>query len=149
MGSTGRGYHGTRRRRGRTDETFGIKGAVPYKGKIPEGKGLDPVGPNRITLKVPLAGKDSIIFQFKLNKNSKLMTITGYKNGVPEVRCKVAVDAGQPSLDKVIASGTQHEVLQAIKMKDLFQKSTSIKENQLGSIANALKQKKAVKGGAE
>ena len=148
MGSTGRTTYSRHNQRPSGDETFGIKGAVPYKGKIPEGKGLDPVGPNRITLKVPLAGKDSIIFQFKLSKNSKLMTLTGYKNGVPEVRCKVAVDAGQPSLDKVIASGTKHEVLQAIKMKDLFQKSTSIKENQLGSIANTLKEKKAVKGGA-
>lgn len=147
MGSTGRGTYLKRKSQKLDDDTFGIIGATAFKGKVPEGKGLDPVGPNKITLKVPTKNNDNVLFQFKLSKNSKLMTIIGYKNGVPEVKCKVQVDAGQPSLDKVIATGSKSEKIQATKMKDLFSKSTNIKENQLGAIANKLVQKKKVKEG--
>jgi hypothetical protein len=147
MGSTGRGTYASRKSKKIDNETFGIKGATAFKGKVPEGKGLEPVSPNKITLKLPAGNNDNVLFQFKLSKNNKLMTIIGYKNGVPEVKCKVQVDAGQPSLDKVIATGSKSEKMQATKMKDLFAKSTEIKENQLGSIANALLRKKKVKEG--
>lgn len=147
MGSTGRGTYASRKGKKIDNETFGIKGATAFKGKVPEGKGLEPVSPNKITLKIPAGNNDNVLFQFKLSKNNKLMTIIGYKNGVPEVKCKVQVDAGQPSLDKVIATGSKSEKIQATKMKDLFAKSTEIKENQLGSIANALLRKKKVKEG--
>jgi hypothetical protein len=147
MGSTGRGTYASRKSKKIDNETFGIKGATAFKGKVPEGKGLEPVSPNKITLKIPAGNNDNVLFQFKLSKNNKLMTIIGYKNGVPEVKCKVQVDAGQPSLDKVIATGSKTEKMQAVKMKDLFAKSTEIKENQLGSIANSLLRKKKVKEG--
>lgn len=147
MGSTGRGLYAKRKQKKLDDDTFGIVGATAFKGKVPEGKGLEPVSPNKITLKVPAGKNDNVLFQFKLSKNNKLMTITGYKNGVPEVKCKVSVDAGQPSLDKVIATGSKQEKMQATKMKDLFAKSTNIKENQLGAIANKLLTKKKVKEG--
>lgn len=147
MGSTGRGAYAKKKSPKLDDDTFGIKGATAFKGKVPEGKGLDPVGPNKITLKVPTKNNDNVLFQFKLSKNNKLMTIIGYKNGVPEVKCKVKVDAGQPSLDRVIALGSKAEKIQATKMKDLFAKSTNIKENQLGAIANKLIQKKKVREG--
>ena len=147
MGSTGRGTYAKRKSKRLDEDTFGIVGATAFKGKVPEGKGLEPVSPNKITLKVPAGKNDNVLFQFKLSKNNKLMTITGYKNGVPEVKCKVSVDAGQPSLDKVIATGSKTEKMQATKMKDLFAKSTEIKENQLGAIANKLLTKKKVKEG--
>jgi hypothetical protein len=147
MGSTGRGTYASRKAKRLDEDTFGIVGATAFKGKVPEGKGLEPVSPNKITLKVPAGKNDNVLFQFKLSKNGKLMTIIGYKNGMPEVKCKVQVDAGQPSLDKVIATGSKQERMQAVKLKDLFAKSTEIKENQLGAIANKLKAKQNIKGG--
>lgn len=149
MGSTGHGAYGAMRQ-GKSDQnTFRVRGGVIYKGKIPDNSGLEPVGANKLTLKVKAQDGNNILFQFKLNKDSSLMTIIGYKNGVPEVKCKVAVDAGQPSLDKVIASGTPAMKTQAVKMKDLFSKSTEVKENQLGSIANQLLRDKAKRKGGE
>jgi hypothetical protein len=147
MGSTGRGTYAKKRSKRLDDDTFGIAGATAFKGKVPEGKGLDPVGPNKITLKVPAKNNDNVLFQFKLSKNNKLMTIIGYKNGVPEVKCKVQVDSGHPSLDRVIALGTKSEKIQATKMKELFAQSVDVKENQLGAIANKLIQKKKVREG--
>jgi len=145
MGSTGHSIYKKGTKSVGT-ETFGIKGATVYKGKIPEGKGLEPQGSNKITLKVPAVDKSNVLFQFKMSRDEKLMTIIGYKNGIPEVRCKVAVDSGQPSLDKVIASGSKAQKIQAVKMKNLFSQSTDIKENQLGSIANKLLREKEKKG---
>ena len=146
MGSTGRGTAGFRRPEQTSDETFGIKGAIPFKGKIPDNSGLEPVGSNKITLKIPATDGSNILFQFKLTKDNKYMTIIGYKNGVPEVKCKVQVDAGQPSLDKVMATGTASAKAQAVKMKDLFAKSTEVKEYQLGAIAQELLTDKQKKG---
>ena len=147
MGSTGHSLYNPVDEKGLDLDTYGIKGAVVYKGKIPENSGLEPVGANKITLKVPADDKTNILFQFRLSKDSKTMTILAYKNGVPEVRCKVAVDSGQPSLDRVIASGSKAQKIQATKMKDLFSKSTQIKENQLGSIANKLLETKRKREG--
>lgn len=137
MGSTGHGIF-KRSRTGINDETFGIAGAVNYKGKVPKNSGLDPVGSNKITLKLPAGKQSNILFQFKLNKDNSLMTIIGYKDGMPEVKCKVQVDAGHPSLNEVIATGSKSEKMQAIKMKDLMSKSSSMSEDQLGAIANKL-----------
>ena len=147
MGSTGHGLYS--KGAGKTDsETFGIAGAVRYKGSIPAGSGLEPVGANKITLKVPATDGNNILFQFKLTKDSKSMIILGYKNGVPEIKCKVSVDSGQPSLDRLMATTTSASVkAQAVKMKDLFSKSTKIKENQLGSIADTLLKKKQMREG--
>ena len=147
MGSTGHSLYNPVDEKGLDLDTYGIKGAVVYKGKIPENSGLEPVGANKITLKVPADDKTNILFQFRLSKDSKTMTILAYKNGVPEVRCKVAVDSGQPSLDRVIASGSKAQKIQATKMKDLFSKSTQVKENQLGSIANKLLETKRKREG--
>lgn len=147
MGSTGRSVYNRSKSGNLGTETFGIDGAVVFKGKVPDGSGLEPVGSSKITLKVPAVDKTNILFQFRLSKDSRTMTILAYKNGVPEVRCKVAVDSGQPSLDKVIATGSKAQKLQATKMKDLFSKSTEIKEYQLGSIANELLEKKRNKEG--
>lgn len=138
MGSTGHGLYKTSKTGNVNTETFGIPGAINYKGKVPAGKGLDPVGSNKITLKVPTLDKSNVLFQFKLAKDEKTMTITGFKDGVPEIKCKVAVDSGSPSLDKVMATGSKSEKLNAVKLKDLFNQSTEIKENQLGAIANKL-----------
>lgn len=142
MGSTGHGGYKAKNNGTLTNETFGIPGAVHFTGKVPENSGLDKPGGNKITLKVPTDDKTNILFQFKLSKNDKLMTITAYRNGVPEVKCKVAVDSGNPSLDQLIKSGSRGERLNAIKMKDLMQKSTEVKESQLGSIADTLLKKK-------
>ena len=138
MGSTGHGMYGSARQGASEQNAFRVRGGVIFKGKIPDESGLEQPGANKLTLKVKAQDGNNILFQFKLNKDNTLMTIIGYKNGVPEVKCKVAVDAGQPSLDKVIASGSGAAKLQAVKMKDLFSKSTDVKENQLGSIANQL-----------
>ena len=147
MGSTGHSLY--RKGSDVTDtETFGIIGAVRYKGKIPENSGLDKPSNSKITLKVQASDGSHILFQFKLSKDNKAMTIIGYKNSVPEVKCKVAVDSGQPSLDKVLATTNSVKVKnQVVKMKDLFAKSTEIKENQLGSIANSLLMKKKAREG--
>ena len=147
MGSTGHSLYS--KGSGKVDaETFGIAGAVRYKGKIPVGSGLEPLGANKITLKVPANDGNNILFQFKLTKDSRSMIILGYKNGQPEIKCKVSVDSGQPSLDRLMATTNSSAVkAQAVKMKDLFAKSTEVSENQLGSIANTLLKKKQLKGG--
>ena len=142
MGSTGHGKYQYSRGGNVNNENFGILNAVNFKGKVPTDSGLEPVGSNKITLKVPATDKSTILFQFKLSKDNKTMTIIGFKDGVPEVKCKVAVDSGQPSLDKVMATGSSAQKQQAIKMKDLFPKSTNFKENQRGAIAQKLLQNK-------
>jgi hypothetical protein len=149
MGSTGHGLYKTSKSGNTGTETFGIAGAVRYAGKVPENSGLDPVGNNKITLKLEARDKTNILFQFKLSKDGEDMTIIGYNNGNPIVKCKVAVDAGSPSLDKLIATGNRTEKLNAVKMKDLFAKSTQIKENQLSSIARKLLENKAKREGVK
>lgn len=142
MGSTG---HSAFRGKGKgaiDNDTFGIKGAVVFKGKVPPASGLDKPSANKITLKVPSTRGDNILFQFRLSKDSRTMTIIGYRNSVPEIRSKVAVDSVNPSLDKVMKDGSKAQRQQAVKMKDLFSKSTQIKENQLQSIAQKLLNKK-------
>jgi hypothetical protein len=98
-------------------------------------------------LKLQAKDKSNILFQFKLTKAGKNMTIIGYNNSNPVVKCKVAVDAGQPSLDKLLVTGNRTERLNAVKMKDLFAKSTQVKENQLGQIAHKLLENKAKREG--
>ena len=149
MGSTGHGLYKTSKTGNTGTETFGIPGAVRYAGKVPEGSGLDPVGANKITLKLEARDNTNIIFQFKLSKDGEDMTIIGYNNAKPVVKCKVAVDAGSPSLDKLIVTGNRSERLNAVKMKDLFAKSTTIKENQLSSIAHKLLENKAKREGVK
>ncbi len=147
MGATGRSFYG----RGKTTElnsdTFGVAGAIAFKGTPPEGSNIAKPSANNITLKLPVGRGTNILFQFKLSKDSKLMTITGYRDGVPEVKTKVDVDSGRPSLDKVITSGNASERRAAIKMRELMNQSSEINENQLGSIANSLIRKKQAKGG--
>lgn len=147
MGSTGHGSLRGKKKAGLGTDTFGIGGAVVFKGKVPANSGLAPVGSNKVTLKVPIGKQENILFQFKLVEGGAMMNIIGYKDGVPEVKSKVDVDSGHPSLDKVIATGTKKEKLQAIKMKDLMTKSTKVDENQLGAIANKLLKDKQAKGG--
>lgn len=143
MGSTGHGTYKQSRTGNVNTETFGIAGAVNYKGKVPQNSGLEPVGSNKITLKLPGLKQSNIIFQFKLSKDSEDMTIIGFKDGVPEVKCKVQVDSGHPSLNEVIANGSKTEKLQAIKMKDLMHQSSTVSEDQLSAIANKLLRNKA------
>ena len=147
MGSTGHGLYNSSRSGNTGTETFGIAGAVRYTGKVPADSGLDPVGNNKITLKLQAKDKSNILFQFKLTKDEKFMTIIGYNNSNPVVKCKVAVDAGQPSLDKLLATGNRTERINAVKMKDLFAKSTQVKENQLGQIARKLIENKTKREG--
>ena len=143
MGSTGHSTFRRKKEKGAIDnDTFGITGAVVFKGKVPPGSGLDKPSSNRITLKVPSTRGDNILFQFRLSKDSRTMTIIGYRNSVPEIQSKVAVDSTNPSLDKVMKEGSSAQRQQAVKMKDLFSKSTQIKENQLQSIAQKLLNKK-------
>ena len=142
MGSTGHSLFRGKGTGALDNDTFGIKGAVVFKGKVPPNSGLDKPSANRITLKVHSTGGDNILFQFRLSKDSKTMTIIGYRNSVPEIRSKVAVDSVNPSLDKVMKDGSKAQRQQAVKMKDLFSKSTQIKENQLQSIAQKLLNKK-------
>ena len=149
MGSTGHGIYKSSKSGNTGTETFGIAGAVRYAGKVPENSGLDPVGANKITLKLEARDKSNILFQFKLTKSGDEMIILGYNNSVPVVKCKVAVDSGSPSLDKLLATGNKTEKLNAVKMKDLFAKSTSIKESQLGSIAHTLLKNKAKREGVK
>jgi hypothetical protein len=149
MGSTGHGLYNSSRSGNTGSETFGIAGAVRYSGKVPENSGLDPVGNNKITLKLEARDNTNILFQFKLTKDNKFMTIIGYNNSNPVVKCKVAVDAGQPSLDKLLATGSKADRLNAVKMKDLFAKSTQVKESQLGQIAHKLLENKAKKDGGK
>ena len=141
MGATGLAANRHRAARKESElntDTFGIAGAVVYRGKVPPDSGLSKPGGSYITLKIAQPNKDNIIFQFKLSKDKKLMTITGFKDGIPQVKCKVAVDSGNPSLNKVIATGDNKERAAAIKMKDLMSKSSDVSEDQLGAIANKL-----------
>lgn len=149
MGSTGHGIYKSSKTGNTGTETFGIAGAVRYAGKVPENSGLDPVGNNKITLKLEARDKTNIIFQFKLSKSGDDMTIIGYNNSAPVVKCKVAVDSGSPSLDKLLVTGNRTERLNAVKMKDLFAKSTTIKESQLSSIAHKLLENRAKREGVK
>ena len=147
MGSTGHGLYKTSKSGNTGTETFGIAGAVRFTGKVPAESGLDPVGNNKITLKLEARDSTNILFQFKLSKDGENMIILGYNNSVPVVKCKVAVDSGSPSLDKLLATGNRTEKLNAVKMKDLFAKSTQVKESQLSAIAHKLLENKAKREG--
>ena len=149
MGSTGHGLYKSSRSGNTGTETFGIAGAVRYTGKVPEDSGLEPVGNNKITLKLEAKDKSNILFQFKLTKDGENMIIVGYNNSMPVVKCKVAVDSGQPSLDKLLVTGNRTERINAVKMKDLFAKSTQVKESQLGQIAHKLLENKAKREGVK
>ncbi|MCF0231164.1 MAG: hypothetical protein HUJ63_02590 [Enterococcus sp.] len=141
MGSTGHSlYNGGSK--SIDNSTFGIAKAVVFKGQPPANSGIKKPNANMVTLKVSSTKGSNVLFQFKLSKDNKIMSITGFRDGVPEVKCKVDVDSGQPSLDKVVRSGSKSEKLAATKMKNLMQQSTTIKENQLGSIANELLNRK-------
>ena len=149
MGSTGHGLYKSSKSGNTGTETFGIAGAVRYTGKVPADSGLDPVGNNKITLKLQAKDKSNILFQFKLTKDGENMIIVGYNNSMPVVKCKVSVDAGQPSLDKLLVTGNRTERINAVKMKDLFAKSTQVKESQLGQIAHKLLENKAKREGVK
>lgn len=149
MGSTGHGLYKSSKSGNTGTETFGIAGAVRFTGKVPADSGLDQVGNNKITLKLEAKDKSNILFQFKLTKDGENMIIVGYNNSMPVVKCKVSVDAGQPSLDKLLVTGNRTERLNAVKMKDLFAKSTQVKESQLGQIAHKLLENKAKREGVK
>ena len=149
MGSTGHGLYKSSKSGNTGTETFGIAGAVRYTGKVPADSGLEPVGNNKITLKLEAKDKSNILFQFKLTKDGENMIIVGYNNSMPVVKCKVSVDSGQPSLDKLLVTGNRTERLNAVKMKDLFAKSTQVKENQLGQIAHKLLENKTKREGVK
>ena len=146
MGSTGHGILSSSKTGNVNNETFGMKGAVNFSGKVPAGSGLEPVGSNKITLKFPINKKDNVIFQFKLSKDSELMFITAYKNGIPEVKCKVKVDSASPSLNKLLTSPNASERNNAIKMKELMSQSSTMDENKLEPIAHKLLANKNKKG---
>ena len=141
MGSTGHTLVHRNRAGDFSISSFLGKSGVLFKGKVPEKSGLEPTGANKITIKVAADNRHNVLFQFKLSKDRNSMYITGYYNGKPEVRTKVAVNTGSPSLDRIIATGTKQEVTNATKMKDLFAKSDSIKESNLNSIAQELLRK--------
>lgn len=146
MGSTGHSVIASSRTGNVNDETFGIKGAVNFSGKVPAGSGLEPVGSNKITVKIPLGKKDNVIFQFKLSKDDQWMFVTAYKNGIPEVKCKVKVDSASPSLNKLLTSPNASERANAIKMKELMSQSPNMDENKLTPIAHKLLNNKNKKG---
>lgn len=144
MGSTGHGSP-TAGATGYIDNnTYGVVGVTRFKGAVPENSGLKKVGANNVVLKAKGTGNTSVLFQFYLSKDNKLMTIKGYRNGVPEVKCVVDVDSKSPSIDRVIAKGTKTEKMQATKLKSLMRQSTEVSENQLSSIANSLLQNKTM-----
>lgn len=146
MGSTGHGTFNTSKTGNVNNETFGITGAVNFSGKVPAGSGLEPVGNNKITLKVPINKKDNVIFQFKLSKDEQWMFVTAYKNGIPEVKCKVKVDSASPSLNKLLTSPNASERSNALKMKELMSQSSTMDENKLTPIAHKLLVNKNRKG---
>lgn len=140
MGSTGNSRY---RHNTIMSDTFGIDNAVAYKGKIPHDSGLI-LHPDSdtSTLKFPINNKESILFQFRLSKDNKYMTIIGFRDGVPQEKAKLEVDSGNPSIDKVIASGKRSERLQAVKLKKLMHESGTLSENKLDDVATALIKKK-------
>lgn len=150
MGSTGRTSYESNKAGQRTElnsKTFGIPKAIPFKGKPPEGSNIAKPASNNVTLKFNVGRTTNILFQFKLSKDNKLMTIIGFRNGVPEVKTKVEVEAGRPSLDRVIATGKASERTAALKIRSLMNQSSEISETQLSAIANSLLRKKQVRKG--
>lgn len=146
MGSTGHSVIASSRVGNVNDETFGIKGAVNFSGKVPAGSGLEPVGSNKITIKIPIGKKDNVIFQFKLSKDDEWMFVTAYKNGIPEVKCKVKVDSASPSLNRLLTSSNPSERSNALKMKELMSQSSTMDESKLTPIAHKLLANKNKKG---
>ena len=146
MGSTGHSIT-TSKFGGSSETTFGVKGAVPFSGKVPINSGLEPPGSNKITLKMPINRQDNVIFQFKLSKDNKLMFITAYKNGVPEIRCKVSVDSVSPSLNKLLVSSKASERANALKIKELMSQTPNMDEGKLEPISKKLLAEKRKKGG--
>lgn len=137
MGSTGHSLISTSRRGNVNNETFGIIGAVNYTGRIPEGKGIEKVGANKITLKVPSIGNQDIIFQFKLTKDDRL-SINGYDPNRPESRAHLIVSATNPSIDAAAAAGDKSDKNNAEKLRKMFIKSQDINEGQLSEISHKL-----------
>ena len=143
MGATGRGLFRTSRTGDVNTETFGIAGAVNYKGRIPRDKGLEDVGSTKITLKVNSTQKQDIYFQFKLTKDNRL-SINGYDPNQPESRAHLIVSAQSPSLAE--PDFDKSEKREAQKLRVMMNKSTKISEAQLQMIANKLLQHKKDRG---
>lgn len=137
MGSTGHSLIATSRKGNVNTSNFGVIGAVPYTGRIPAGKGLENVGANKITLKVASTGKQDIIFQFKLTKDNRL-SIKGFDPNHPESKAHLLVSSSNPSIDRAAAFGTSSDKLNAMKLKQMFTKSTKIDEGQLSQISQKL-----------
>lgn len=141
MGSTGSGILKSSNRSALAGETFGIRGAKDYSGKIPASSGLEKTGPNKITLRVPSSDRQDIIFQFKLIDGNKNLSIRAYDPNQPS-KGKVSVTVSAPSLDTVIKTGDKTEKANALKIRDMMTKSSAISEAQLGQIAQRLKMNK-------
>ena len=135
MGSTGHSTFATSRE-GASNETFDIKGAVNYKGKVPTESNLEKVGSNKITLKIASTEPEDVYFQFKLLKNGK-MSVIAHDPNVP-LNGKAILSVVNPSLDVVINTGNATERRNAERVRQIMNKSAKINESQLQQIANQL-----------
>ena len=147
MGSTGHTPYAGRKSKNTDTETFSMSSVVNFRGKVPKDSGLSPVSANRITLKMTGTSKSNIIFQFFLTKDGRAMNIIGYKDGIPEIKAKVAVDAQRPSIGTLLNSNSATVRRNALNMKDLMAKSVDINETKLKPIANELERKRNMRNG--
>lgn len=140
MGSTGHSLTWQSRTGNVNTETFGIDGAVNFKGKLPTNSGMDKVGNNRITLKVKSSDKLDILYQFKLTKDNRL-SISAFD---PNTGTDASVIlAGQfPSLDTALRTGLNKDRQSVNKIKTFMAKSSTIDEGQLRAIAEKLRTNK-------
>lgn len=149
MGSTGHGKYSLHKSGDVVAENFGVEAFRPYRGAVPPNSGLEQPAANRVTYKVETEKGENVLFQFRLDKSGKTMTIVGYRDSIPAVKCKVDVDSGSPSLDKVIATGSAQDKTNATRMKNLFSQSTTVKEGNLAAIANKLIQQRQKRQGSK
>lgn len=118
--------------------TFDIPGAVNFKGKLPKNSGMYPPGSNKITLKIPTATNNSVLLQFRLNKDNSQLLIYGYKDSVPDVTAHVSLSAVHPSMDSILRMGSTSQKKNVTKLRELMSQAGSISETQFYAIIDKL-----------
>lgn len=136
MGSTGHSLIGQSRTGNVNTETFGIVGAVNFKGKLPKASGMDKVGNNKITLKVKSTDKLDILYQFKLTKDNRLSVSAFDPN--TSTSATAVLNGPQVSLNSALRTGLNKDRQNVNKIRSMMAKSSVIGDGQLQAIANKL-----------
>lgn len=141
------GATGLRMSKSRTDsenlKAFGIVGARKMFETAPREAGFSNQGQNDVRISVATDEEKDIVFQFKLIKGGKEMSIRAYDPNIPD-KGVAEVHTNKPDLTSVISdpNATANDVRAAQKILTMMNRSKKgIKNSSLVRIANELKRK--------